>query len=304
MEKYALRSRDKAKLCVYCHVNFKKLSDFEAHHCAYKREAEGDSDVSVISIDEKKDEETNPCDTEKPIKTYGKKRSLVKTEKEYEVKREKTCEENTSEVVKMEKVFKLKIDNGCVCDVCNETFTAKEYLKEHKMACHNIQPFVCKVCLKGFSIKESLLEHNRSHTVREPFVCKICDKLFVKKCNLKIHLQSHTGEKSFKCDLCDKSFHWKGLLASHMTIHSSESNFTCKYCPRTFKRNSHMLSHMRWHTNFKQYTCEICFETFKELTLFQMHACCHEPLFCNVCEMTFIRKSEYDQHSISHAKET
>ena len=89
-----------------------------------------------------------------------------------------------------------------VCDICNKTFKAKNYLKLHKESVHlKIRKFKCneKDCGKSFTQKGNLVRHK---AVRHPmnYKCHVqfCGKAFTTKRGLDFHFRlKHSKKSSF-----------------------------------------------------------------------------------------------------------
>ena len=63
-----------------------------------------------------------------------------------------------------------------------------------------VKPFFCEVCKQSFLAKNSLKQHKATQNT-----CNVCEKSFITKRSLKRHKAKHNTEKAFSCDFCQKS---------------------------------------------------------------------------------------------------
>ena len=102
------------------------------------------------------------------------------------------------------------------------------------------KPYKCNICENTFSQKSSLVNHRRIHTGERPYACDICEKTFSRSSTLAEHKRFHTGEKPFHCDLCKKSYSKRSHLSehkktlAHIKKMESKSKDTSPSNPNTF----------------------------------------------------------------------
>lgn len=64
------------------------------------------------------------------------------------------------------------------CEICDKTFVASKYLRNHRRRHESERNFICDICGKSFTSKDATKTHIMSvHVKSEPkFKCNICDK--------------------------------------------------------------------------------------------------------------------------------
>lgn len=81
------------------------------------------------------------------------------------------------------------------CNICNNKFTQKSYLKVHTVIHSGEKPFQCAICGYKCSCKRYLQGHKLVHSLEKSFRCTICNSSFFQKNSLEVHNLIHTGEK-------------------------------------------------------------------------------------------------------------
>lgn len=187
-------------------------------------------------------------------------------------KYEKTCKENNLNFT----VPKL------------ETHKNRKF-KKFKNFC-GIHSFKCKLCKKLFSIKKLYENHIRKHKAKNRFLCELCGKRFSKFLKFKLHLNFHKKIKrikpvitipAFVCKICKKSFRTKTNLTEHENYCSGNLPYHCKHldCDKKFATATKLKNHIKLK---------------------------HDKKFvaiCSICNIGFIKISDYKSHKISHSTE-
>ncbi|XP_049887334.1 zinc finger protein 234-like [Pectinophora gossypiella] len=128
------------------------------------------------------------------------------------------------------------------CEYCDLS-VIQDRLEAHVNRHHlNIRPYVCDICEDSFSAKYYLKMHMRVHSDEKKFTCEICNNKFRFKFCLKKHMLLHTGEKPFVCDVCGEGFTGSSSLKEHRLKHF-EKTVACPLCFVMF----HSIRNMRQH---------------------------------------------------------
>ena len=61
-------------------------------------------------------------------------------------------------------------------------------MKAHLIIHSGEKPFKCDLCEQKFTKKAYLKSHLKIHTGEKPFKCEYCETEFTEKCNLKKHI--------------------------------------------------------------------------------------------------------------------
>jgi KRAB domain-containing zinc finger protein len=77
------------------------------------------------------------------------------------------------------------------CEICNKSFSRKDYLKVHIETVHEKKKrFECDICNKCFSYSCHLNHHTKSvHQKIKPHACELCNKRFTLLGNLTVHIK-------------------------------------------------------------------------------------------------------------------
>ncbi|XP_050389829.2 zinc finger protein 91 [Patella vulgata] len=208
------------------------------------------------------------------------------------------------------------------CPVSFEPFACLEnqeiHRKRHsskKTSTSNPANFMCQVCGKNLSSKDSLQTHSRLHTGEKPFVCDICGTAFSDKGALTKHSVTHSRERNYCCEICGRGFGLAGLLTRHMSVHSDKKPFKCKVCDKAYKRKTECNIHFRkQHCNLEvnvykeifeveRAECNLCQRLVKKKYMkehMKSHRVRVRSFACDVCPLSFVRKSTLLRHMKTH----
>lgn len=131
------------------------------------------------------------------------------------------------------------------CDICEDSFTCKRTMEEHKLTHSKNRSYVCDRCGKGFRLQSSLNIHVKVHSNLFPYECTVCAQKFKRKQELHSHVSIHTGEKPYNCNVCNKKFRLKIELNNHSVVHSDERSFSCSVCHQNFKQKRYATKHFQ-----------------------------------------------------------
>ncbi|XP_068993988.1 uncharacterized protein [Neodiprion pinetum] len=107
------------------------------------------------------------------------------------------------------------------CEICNQGFYNKKFLRIHLAHFHNIKYFQCQVGKIKFDTSQYLNDHRRYYSKTINLPCDCCDQTFNCKYALeyhKVHIHNPEEPKVYKysCDRCDCAFPDKLSLQAHI----------------------------------------------------------------------------------------
>ncbi|CAK1554301.1 unnamed protein product [Leptosia nina] len=143
------------------------------------------------------------------------------------------------------------------CDCCNETFTRREKLWEHKAEAHRGSMTVrCEVCRKCFEDDTELAQHDATHTPDERAGrCATCGATFPRYELLRRHTNTAhplPARMPHACPQCGKRFSHAHSLTRHTHNHSKQL-FRCVVCKASFARADQLAQHLNSHlANYKR----------------------------------------------------
>ncbi|CAG9790514.1 unnamed protein product [Diatraea saccharalis] len=141
------------------------------------------------------------------------------------------------------------------CDCCNETFSRREKLWEHKAEAHRGSMMVrCEVCRKCFEDDNELAAHDRTHTADERAGrCTECGATFGRYEQLRRHRAcAHPSRGApgagppHACAQCGKRFTHAHSLTRHMHNHAKQL-YRCVVCKASFARADQLAQHLNSH---------------------------------------------------------
>lgn len=245
------------------------------------------------------------------------------------------------------------------CPDCGKIFNRNDNMKHHMRKVHgychdsNIQ-FLCEICNKSFSSKNYLAKHNQEmHLPQSVYClpygekigeCKICGYRTTRSKELKSHLSSHSDVLTFDnldyenngmlfseneenrfetiqkiiLNILAESF--EGLYSvfasngleldinhSETESEAEESVYQCDVCHQTFNRKYKVFFHQRNDHNMdpSMKTCQYCFRQFCSQQLFQFHLkeqCenFEKKYVCDKCNMKFYWEENLRNHDRQH----
>jgi len=174
--------------------------------------------------------------------------------------------------------------------------------------CASVNLYRCSEpgCDKTFSRPSRLETHMLAHTGERPFKCNQCDKDFTRNAHLKRHvLVNHQGlkavsSKSFKCEKCDTNFANQYSLKKHCKKFHEVKQYVCDECGKSFHKHHLLRNHRVEHTGDPlPFKCNQCGKTFQYAMYLKRHARIHKGYVCDVCNSTFEKWSDLQQHKSS-----
>ena len=138
------------------------------------------------------------------------------------------------------------------CKLCDETFTTRTKILDHRKTVHidgksYTSKLLCEVCGKWFSTTITLEVHMNSHRSNRPYVCTICGHKSTTDPALRKHMNIHTGRKPYQCDVCGKNFSRKENMKTHYTVHTGELKYQCNICGKKCSRSDNLATHPKMH---------------------------------------------------------
>lgn len=217
------------------------------------------------------------------------------------------------------------------CFICEQEFPLIKAKNEHVNSSHAAEKR-CRICDRSCKTPIALERHTKSHFVQDCFnLCSICGHSFLKKYTLERHILQMHGEGAplFICDLCPNwNSKFVANLRRHMsTVHLNLKKHRCPYmntCPKKFFTTKDALNfHLTGQHNFLLLKCKNCsqrFDSEKDLQDHKVSGRCFarivtkmnrvrkevnknakesagaEEYFCEICNLSFARKSQYSMH--------
>ncbi|XP_047343176.1 zinc finger protein 62-like isoform X1 [Vespa velutina] len=172
-----------------------------------------------------------------------------------------------------------------VCNLCDQDFTTRAKLAEHKNLHLKVKIYSCVICRSMFSSAGALEIHMKDHGIEDPQErnansscveyerlddnsqgmnsinasaisdsgerrneCNICGKVFSNYPNLRRHFRNiHKDSKArFTCIRCSLSFKTKELYERHARLdHKTKVMLMCRQCPKTFTFKANLDLHCR-----------------------------------------------------------
>ena len=115
-----------------------------------------------------------------------------------------------------------------LCKICG-LFVSKANFARH-VETHGQNKHRCEICNKTFTTKNYLTEHKRTHREPEEYSCDKCLKVFGSKSNPRGHIKTkHESTSSYSCEYCSKKFERAFSLKRHT---DSCQNYSQSYSQR------------------------------------------------------------------------
>ena len=137
------------------------------------------------------------------------------------------------------------------CDLCNIELCTKKYLQIHLDSIHKGTTIKCELCDETFSNKTNLNQHKkRKHDIKTMHKCTFCDKSFAVSADKRKHeimtCRPNLNQTLHTCEKCDKQFKYFDSLKTHIKImHEISEPFKCSYCNKPFTRTTNLKTHIR-----------------------------------------------------------
>lgn len=208
------------------------------------------------------------------------------------------------------------------CRVCENSFTSKKALADHKKSVHprcsenggvtdgrhRVHP--CDECDQIFNYKYELERHRETHvpyTQMGPheFVCCVCGLKVASKAALKIHLHRFHNKdeetKDYLCSECGYMASTKKAFTDHQRIHSDDPGpkARCTICDKEMLASSFKIHMLRMHGEAK-HPCDTCGLRFTVRSDLMRHLnTTHStlrPCDCDLCAEKFITSDALRYH--------
>ena len=113
-------------------------------------------------------------------------------------------------------------------------------------------------------------------------------------------LKPGISDSKYVCDKCEMKFGEKSELKRHeITIHYGKK-LKCKYCDATFSREGNLRTHLELHAHYHfgkdvtKYACDICKMTFLKKSNLLRHSKVYHK--CEFCSQIFCSMAQLQQH--------
>jgi len=196
---------------------------------------------------------------------------------------------------------------------CDKTFSRPSRLETHMLAHTGERPFKCDQCDKDFTrnahLKRHILVNHQAVKAASPknISCDKCGSFFANQYSLKKHHKRFHEVKQYVCNKCGISFHKHHLLRNHRVEHTGDPfPFKCNQCGKTFQYAMYLKRHARIH---KGYVCDVCNSSFEKWSDLQQHKTSehtnkitksHETFKCGQCDKTFQSQVFLKKHKLVH----
>ncbi|XP_063700904.1 zinc finger protein 721-like [Culicoides brevitarsis] len=169
-----------------------------------------------------------------------------------------------------------------------------------------------------FEEKKPKIRRKRSSTAKKPekLQCQYCDKQLSNQRFFEVHVaKKHQNIPVFRCKICNRYFLDEQEFQTHVKGHERDPDLCCSECGFLCKGAAVLRRHVdSKHRNIEQtprFFCPECNKGFYYKCKLDEHAFIHKPqserplLFtCDICQMSFTRKSALVRHKMSHDEST
>ncbi|KAL4217598.1 hypothetical protein ACF0H5_022340 [Mactra antiquata] len=219
------------------------------------------------------------------------------------------------------------------CEICHKLYSQRYRLRQHMNMHLGIKPHKCVVCSQMFSRTDHVIRHMKTqHHEMETFECDVCHETFEKPNEVVSHYINHlspdfeiekqvktvfteeekeiinitpleSGKSQYDCKLCEKTFKKPYQAREHVNSHTGNKPHKCDQCGSAYAKKDNLTTHIRMvHNGMKgEHTCVKCRKTFMKKENYDAHIeTCAPNHKCDICPMSFYRKTHLDNHLISH----
>lgn len=167
----------------------------------------------------------------------------------------------------------------------------------------------CPQCRYSTFYKRNFQTHQKRHQKQEDRVypCKEpgCTEVFNTNAEYRRHMP--IAHKSLICDNCGLRCATQNALNTHMARHQMKLEYECPYCQRRHNTKSDLRTHIRWrHLTKKVFPCEICGMSFHRKSIRDEHLLTHSTVYavsCTICDKKFKAEKFMRKHiSVVHEK--
>lgn len=206
------------------------------------------------------------------------------------------------------------VELRCEVPHCEKSYaTSKElynHLTENHVPKKVDKKLKCPICSKSFGFKGQWQIHIASHIGYNEFVCKFCQYPFIRKGDLTRHIKNkHKREMSLAGDTTTLLKNWGYYNKQPRKVNSSKSLCEVPGCEKNYATAKELHNH--WTKDHvpevvdEKLKCPMCSKSFLSKVKWKIHIAIHtgyKPFICEVCQHTFIQKSNLKTHLKTHKK--
>lgn len=186
--------------------------------------------------------------------------------------------ENSNDKQKLEDNENNEKQKRFSCHICNKTFHAPGFMRQHMFVAHKNNEYCCKFCPKEFDSYQEGLEHLQSHSKKDElapiegikkFQCYICNLVFRKRKRKERHVaEDHVNDAFRLCSLCGAdNFKTPMNHEQHVKEHFiAPVKLACHYCGKLLHKHL-VTSHIREVHESSPASCDICGYSSSRLNL-------------------------------------
>lgn len=202
-------------ICNNCHMEFKKLTDYNQH---LKKEHSPKKRLMLVPAETCEENVCHICGIK-----FTTRSNLLHHIKRHEGIR------------------------NYACTMCPKKFYASHALKVHTRSHTKECPYTCEKCGMSFVSASKLNQHVKRHLNQKDFECSYCPKTFFTAFEKDRHERRHLNIRDKVCPNCGKTFVAGSSYYAHLMLHSDKKRFECDKCDMKFAQYPGLFKHKKRH---------------------------------------------------------